>query len=225
MDNLQLFEFSKNNPEPILDKWYWKNCEVIPKDKGEENNLTAKNRELIDLITTFDTLVNKLGKTLSDSAVREVVDGVVDIMTKTKNINYSAFSQFLMVYNCSYSVFSGMEPNTRREFAFEMIKRYCQERHHIYLNHGYTNSMLQVMSDNYSHKRNSKAGINKVLSYMECLNLERITKESEFDKDNFYFLPDKGGKKLFESFLHHYNIEMKSRQLDQKKTTRHSVET
>ena len=98
-----------------------------------------------------------------------------------------------------------------------MLLRYCEERHNIYLNHGYSNSILQVMSDHYSHKRNSKSSIEKILSILLNYKLKRIKTINSLKQKNWYFLPDKGNKNLFDLFLKKYNLKMQSRLFEQNK--------
>ena len=214
MDNIPFFEKSRLNPEPLFDPFYQKGVLVIPETIEQQNTLTQKNAELIELISAFDVLT-KMGKDDSAEDIKNIVAKVIDILLTTENINYSAFSQFFMVYNSNYSHFKKGVRN-KEQFIYEMLKRYCKERHPIYMSHGYSNSILQVMSDNYSHKRNSKSGINKLAHILESKGINR-TRHYWTSTENSYILPDKGDRKLFETFLRKNRIEMKSRDTEQNK--------
>lgn len=216
MNNIQLFEYSKKHPEEMFDSFYAKKKVIIPKDKNDDNQLIKNNNKLIELITAFKVL-HESGFGLENDAVKEIINSIIEILMKTPNINYSAFSQFFMVYNSTFSYFCGLNHDEKISFIYEMLIRYCKERHEMYLNHGYSNIILQVMCDNYSHKRNSKTTIDKILFLLSPYRLTRLTNINDSDKDNYYFLPDKGDKILFNKFLRKYNIEMQSRKIEQDK--------
>lgn len=216
--NLELFEYSKNHPEELLDSFYEKNVLVIPPSKEEENLLTKNNEKLINLITAFSVLSGyNLDK--SDRNIKKIIGEIIYILDNTPNINYSSFSQFFMVYNLSFSIYESLKNfEKKEELIYEILKHYCKERHNMYLSHGYSNTILQVMSDNYSSRRNSKSGIEKVLKILEPYSLESINSFSDLlIKDDYYFLPDKGGKDIFEYFLKKLNLKMESRKIEQNK--------
>ncbi len=216
MSNYSYFEYSRNNQEELFDPFYTKGVLVIPSDASKNNLLSTNNARMIECITTFKYLLGRNYR-LDNKLVFDIVSEVVCILEKTPNINYSAFSQFFMVYNSTYTYFLGLSKEDKIRFVYEMMVKYCEERHELYLSHGYSNAILQVMSDNYSHKRNSKTSIEKVLSILSKYNLKRITSLSEIDSENYYFLPDKGDKSLFEQFIKKYNLKMESRAIEQNK--------
>ena len=207
MTNLQLFEYSGVHPEPIIDPYYNRDKVVIPPTVEETNDLVEKNAKLIELISVFNYFLEQ-GKGSSDREVADVVSKVIRILDATEGINLTPLSQFFMVYNSSYNSFKGYTTAEKQEFVYEMLKLYCQKRHGMYMSHGYTNSILQVVCDNYSHKRNSKTTIVKVCDVLESLGFTH--KESELFGSNrkHYILPDKGDKELFASFKRKYSIVM-----------------
>ena len=213
VDNLAYFNYSKNNPENLNDPYYERKMVVLPPSISLDNLLTKNYKRMIDLITTFKVLISQDIKSNS-LTINAIIDEIDEIMLKTPNINYTPFSQFFMVYNHTYSQFRQFDKTKRKNFIFEMLVKYCEERHDLYLSHGYTNSILQVICDSYSHKRNSKTTINKVLAILAPLSLIHIKSIEETDLDNFYFLPDKGNKKLFDSFLEKFKLDMKSREIE-----------
>lgn len=216
MSNYDYFEYSSRNPEELFDPFYKKGVLVIPDNISQTNDLTRNNSRMIECITSFKVL-DSMGYTSADKPIIDVVTEIVDILRSTRNINYSAFSQFFMVYNSTYSNFISLGKEEQFKFVYEMLLKYCAERHDIYMSHGYSNAILQVMSDNYSHKRNGKTSIEKVLSILEPYKLKRISDISETGGNNYYFLPDKGDKQLFELFLQKYGLKMESRKIEQNK--------
>jgi len=218
MNNYHYFEYSKNHPEELLDSFYAKDKVIIPKTNLESNTLTQRNSELIELITAFKVLRN-LGKTINNDDIKEIVKRIIFIMDDTEGINMSAFSQFFMVYNFTYSMYKGIKTFEEKvTVIYALLNKFCEERHDMYLSHGYSNTILQVMCDNYSHKRNSKSGIEKVLGILKPLNLNRLSNPGDLDdRDDYYFLPDKGDSSVFEYFLKYYDLKMESRAIEQNK--------
>ena len=218
MNNYQYFEYSKNNPEDLLDSFYAKDKVIIPKTSSENNQLTQNNAALIEYITACKILTN-LGKTIDDSDVKQIVLRIINIMDNTEGINMSAFSQFFMVYNFTYSMYQSIKNQAEKiDTIYELLIKYCKERHDMYMSHGYSHAILQVMCDNYSHKRNSKSGIEKVLGMLAPYGLTHLTSPFALDRNSdFYFLPDKGDSHVFEYFLKYYGLEMRSREIEQKK--------
>ena len=217
MNNFDYFNYSKIHPEEPLDPYYAKNMVVIPYDNLRQNTLTINNAKLLDNITAYGVLL-KQGTARDDKKMKKIVEDVINILDTTPNINFSSFSQFFMVYNSNYSLYKGYPIEKKRAFISEMIERYYIERHQMYLSHGYTNSILQVMCDNYSHKRNSKTGIDKVLNLLSPYNFHPLSSQFFLDSDDcYYFLPDKGDSDIFEAFLDKYDIKMVSRQFEQNK--------
>ncbi|MCQ2101060.1 hypothetical protein [Fibrobacter sp. UWH1] len=213
--NLACFNWSIDHEEPLIDHYYQKGLLVIPKTNATSNTLTVNNGKLIELISAFNVL-HEMGKTESSPDIQCIVNSVIEILTSTENINFSAFVQFFMVYNLSYSLFRTFDLTKKRKLIYEMLEKYCKERHEIYLSHGYSNTVLQVMSDNYSHKRNSKTGIVKVEDILKPYGIQRAEHWMDFGND-FYFLPDKGDKSLFEAFLLNNRVKMASRAIEQDK--------
>lgn len=217
MESMDYFNYSKTHPEDFFDEYYSKNLVVIPQKANEENDLTKNHIRLIELISAFNVL-NKQGKTINDDSVKQIVNDIVNLFITTPSINYSEFSQYFMVQNKTYSLFNKLNRADKDIFMYEMLKKYCENRHEIYLAHGYTHTTLQVLCDNYSHKRNSKTSIDKVIKLLDPLQLKNYsTIEFEEINENYYFLPDKGSRLLFENFIKKMNIEMKSREIEHNK--------
>ena len=210
MDNITYFDYSKNNPGEMFDPFYTKSVVVIPQDKSLDNQLTKNNARLIDCITAFKVLTSQ-NYTITDQPIIDVVSEIVRILSHTPQINYSAFSQFFMVYSTTYDFFKTLSNTDKFSFVYEMLIRYCQERHDMYISHGYSNIILQVMSDNYSHKRKCQATIRKILAILAPCNLTKISKLHQTNGNNYYFLPDKGDEDLFDQFLKKHNVKMQSR--------------
>ena len=216
MTNQELFDYSGRNPEPIIDPYYNKGSVVITPTAKEKNALMLGNERLIELITVFNYLVNS-GKPKDDAEVQAVIAKTMKVLDDVDGINFSAFSQFFMVYNSAHSSYLNYTEMEKREFVYQMLCLFCKERHPLYMSHGYTNSILQVVSDNYSHKRNSKTSIVKILDKMKPYSFKRLLNEDFERSKDFYLLPDKGDSALFKKFKKAYSVEMVSAKSEQDK--------
>ena len=122
--------------------------------------------------------------------------------------NFSAFSQFFMVYNSAYNSYREYSEAKKKHFIYEMLRRYCKERHSMYSSHGYTNAILQVMCDNYSHKRNSKTTIDKIIDVIEPMGFTHLSAWNLcYSDQNFYFLPDKGDTDMYLQMVSELSLE------------------
>ena len=217
MTNIELFEYSGQHPVPLIDPYYNKDKIIIPPTKELTNELIQANSKLIELITVFNYL-NEEGRDSEDVEVMKIVEKVQCILDNVIGINFSAFSQFFMVYNSAYNSYKEYSEPKKKQFIYEMLRRYCQERHAMYSSHGYSNAILQVMCDNYSHKRNSKTTIDKIVDTIEPMGFRRLSGiKSLVDEQKFYFLPDKGDVDIYQRMVRELSLETKALSQEQDK--------
>jgi len=214
--NLQFFDYSKEHPEDIFDSFYAKEKVIIPPRKEQRNKLTDAHEKMLKLITAFSVL-DEYKKDQTDLTVQSIVEDMIQILDKTKHINYTAFTQFFMVHNTTYSLYKTLSREQKKVFVYGMLKKYCEERHEMYLSHGYSHVILQAFCDNYSHKRHSKSSIQKIEGMLQPYGFRRLRFGGDLDGEDYYFLPDKGDKRLFEQFLTKCSLKMESRNIEQNK--------
>ena len=103
MDNISLFEYSLKNREPMFDDANKKEKIIITKNAKDKNDIIKNNERLIALITTYNTMYGKFTKEQDDAIIREI-DSI--LFKANGHMNYTTFSQYLMVWDVSYSVLS-----------------------------------------------------------------------------------------------------------------------
>lgn len=216
MTNIELFKFAEQHPEPIIDPYYNRDMVIIPYTDKEENELVKENTRLIELISVFSYLYKK-GKREDDPSIKSILSEVCEILVNTKSINFSPFLQFFMVYNSSYSSFLKYSSYEKIKFLYNMLLLYIQQRHEMYMCHGYTNTILQVVCDNYSHKRKSKATIVKIGDMLKKNGFVYVKQLDALMKSKSFILPDKGDKNVFNAFKHKLNLELESAKTEQGK--------
>lgn len=205
MDNIELFKYSLENEEKILDARNKKEEIVLTPTCETKNELMQKNERLINLITVYNTLNEKM----TQQQEKEIIDEIDKILFCGEKMNYSAFSQYFMVWNLSHSLLKNENVENRKLIIRELLKKYIVDRHKMYNSHGYSNIVLQVLSDNYSHKRKGMSGIKHLEIMFKKAGIEKYNGKQNIESGFFYLLPDKEGKKCFLHVLSHKKISLK----------------
>lgn len=202
MNNIDLFKYCLKNPEPYLDNYYAREKIVLTESKDKVNKLMERNHNLIDLINAYSTLKVDL----TDFQKDKIVDDIISLMKKN-HMNYTAFAKYFLVHDISYSSFIKSSKKKKREIIIHMLDSYIENRHVKYSSHGYSDIVLQVVSDVHSHKRRGVSGIDKVKNQLKEYDVKHINKIKGEDKNKFYILPDKGDLSIFLKILKDRDID------------------
>ncbi|MCL5795276.1 MAG: hypothetical protein M1338_02875, partial [Patescibacteria group bacterium] len=128
-NNVKLFEFSLNNPEPIIDDFYLKKGNlIVSKNPKTPTELMLKNIDLLESISAY----NFAKKNKNEATVKKAIEKILEIV-KSKNINYSEFVSFWPVVDISYSLFNKMNPIEQLETIRKIVDKYIELRHNLYL--------------------------------------------------------------------------------------------
>lgn len=210
-DNQNYFDESKKNNEDIIDPEFYKEFDkqIIPLEKDSDNKLTLAYKELIDTISNIQKMLENPNIDVNDEKVVNELKNIIELL-KTDNMNLSPFCQYFGVHNLNYSIFSKLNSDKKLEVLKFIIKPYIEDRHKIYLKQGYSNIVLQVLSDTYSHKRKGNYGTKKISKILESNEIHNLVKiGGDFLKQKrFYLLSDKNGKKIYKNFCENHNITM-----------------
>lgn len=208
IDNLQLFNFSLKNKEPLIDDFYVKSEDIIiSRDNKKPNRLVISNIELLENISAYK--VSK--KTNNKNILNKIIENI-RVCLNTANINYSEFSSFWSVTDVSYSTYKKLSQNEQKDFLSIVVEKYIESRHDMYLNYGYTPTTLQVGKDAKAHKQSGPLGIKKVGQLLEKKGFKPLVNFNMKDflsKDFVYINTDKTGKKLFKEIIKKYNLKFK----------------
>lgn len=207
IDNIKLFEFSLNNPEPIIDEFYLKSGNlIISKDPKNPTDLMRKNFDLLESISAY----NFAKKNRNKSATKQAIEQIIKIV-KNKNVNYSEFISFWPVVDISYSLFNKMNDKEQSEIIKNVVEKYIELRHGLYSSYGYSPTTLQVGKDAKAHKESGNLGIYKVSRILDKAGYKKAdneTLENFISRSNKkYIETDKKGKKLFKKLLNTYKIK------------------
>lgn len=206
IDNIKLFNFSLNNPEPIIDRFYLKRGELIISNNPQNPTLLMKqNFDLLESISAYSFAKRNKDKKMMGKAIDNIL-----ILIKNKNINYSEFVSFWAVVDISYSVFNKMSDDDQKEVLQNIVEKYIELRHNIYSNYGYSPTTLQVGKDAKAHKESGNLGINKISEILNNIGFQKsnIDLMEDFTSKGVkkYLESDKKGKKLFKELLNYYGI-------------------
>ena len=206
--NIDLFEYSLQNPEPLIDEAYIKSEDIIiVANNDKPNKLMINNIELLENISAY-----KIAQKSKDSKILTQIIDNIRICLNTIGINYSEFSSFWSVTDVSYSMYKKLPGNEQIKFLQIILEKYLLSRHQMYLGYGYTHTTLQVSKDAKAHKQSGPLGIKKVgviLNEYDYISLKDLDVKNFSLQKRIYINTDKTGKKLFKEIIKTYGLNFK----------------
>ncbi len=162
-NNISYWEHSCNNPEPILDPFYFSIETIIT------------NKELIKSVNTLRNYLSIYCTILDEDLPSEEKETILGFLLKkidyllssVPNIQHTEFVAFWKTLGMSYSLFLRKLPKlfgeeSKRNFLREAIKYYCKERKRLYDKEGCSNVVVQALYDDRTSKRQSNSGVKKL---------------------------------------------------------------
>lgn len=194
--NKELLKYCLDNPSELLDENFKVNREliIIPRISSEENELTRAAKKLIALFTTMDTL-NKANDYSKDE---DLAKNIIEILMRTENIQFFPFNFYCQTQGVTKDNFFCLSFDQQ----LQLIKDYIDDRHEMYMDHGYTNTIYQTTCDSYAHKRQGDTGTRKIRTQAEKHGIRHV----DYGDDNYYLNSDKGDSAKFKSILNALNI-------------------
>lgn len=199
LNNIELFNECLENRVPNIDVIAREalNKKIIPEEKAEYSKLLAKNTELIELIIKYNNYnIN------GDSSYNSEIISKIDECLNYEGMNLCPFSQYLMIHDLTHDIYLKELTNEEKEY---LINCYIEDRHQMYLNHDYSDIIFQVLNDNYSHKRKTAIGVEKIRR--TCEENEIYHFDGNYNKEKFFLLPDNGEKEEFKYALKMFHIK------------------
>jgi hypothetical protein len=206
--NLDYWEISLKNPEPIIDEYYTFDKLIV-----QNQDLIQKVEKLRKLITTYCVLLE-----IDKQALGKILDEIYTI-TLHKNIQYTEFIAFWKTLDISYSAFWHLPEQDRRLMLHRILEEYCEKRKKLYDELGYSNIVVQALYDSGVSRKKGKAGTQKITNLiLQKLKSSQIFRTIDELRNQIlgYFLPDEN-KVLFNEFIENYNIEYRFSQTYQGK--------
>lgn len=214
MNNIDAFELSIANSKINFDCSNPEGTLVIPKEKGNDNKLTKANKQIMQYITTYQTVKN--APNVPKEYKEELIHNIMEIIDTTEHINYSSFCVYFQVLGFSWNTFENAKTNgtlsntERTELLRNAVELYIENRHDIYLSHGYSDISLQVQSDCSSSRRSRNIGATSLSAIMNKHNIKIASNYNEFMSGNCYFFPESNVKLLLE-IIEKHNIDFNFR--------------
>jgi len=200
--NLEYWDISLKNPEPALDESYAFNDIIV-----EDEELIDKIEKLRNLIITY-CMVLEINKNKHEQVLNEVLDKIYEIVSATRNIQYTEFVAFWKTLDLSYSYFTSLSEQDKKLMLRQILENYCIKRKELYDKLGYSNIVVQALYDSGASRKKGKIGINKIMNLI-FEKLGEIKKFSDIEELKNtkcgYFLPD-GNKTLFNDFIRDYRL-------------------
>ncbi|MDD5144796.1 MAG: hypothetical protein PHW72_01610 [Candidatus Pacebacteria bacterium] len=207
VNNEELFKFSLNNPEPIIDDFYLKKGNlIISQNPNDPTTLMKRNFNLLESISAY----NFAKKNKNQVTAKKAIETIIEIV-KGKDINYSEFVSFWPVVDISYSLFEKMEKADQLKIIKNIVEKYIELRHNLYSVYNYSPTTLQVGKDAKAHKENGNLGaykISKILNSAGFVNADSDTvKQFTSVGNKKYIETDKKGKRLFKDLIIYYKLK------------------
>lgn len=201
LSNVDLWEYSLQHPEKILDYSYFVDLDrlVIPSQnelhggghsKQKKNDLTTLEQEIIRVISEISEL--KDAQEMGNDSRSELIQKLKALMEKP-SANLTTFRSFWPVLDMSHSVYSSLSDVEKREFLEVAVKEFISKRHSVYKNYGYSLSVLQVLADANAHKSQGATAAHKLSDIFESYSLKKAKSSNEFLSTNMsYALMEEG---------------------------------
>ncbi len=199
-ENIHYWQISLNNPEPIIDDFYF-NDDIIISDRS----LINKIERLRELIINYCVIIEK-----NKEAVSQILDEINDIIISIDNIQYTEFIAFWKSLDLSYSSFRTLD--NHKNVLSTILNKYCERRRKLYDKLGYTNVIVQALYDSGSSRRKGASGIKKLIHLIQNIfgDISHIRNINEIGQSTIgYFQPDKVDKLFFNDFIKQYKIQFR----------------
>lgn len=215
MPNIDYWNYSLQNPEPLIDDFYIFDTVII-----EDKNFLNIVNSLRDLITVYCTLKESLDidEEIKNSVLNYLINSISEIIDRIDNIQYTEFIAFWKTRDISFSVYDNLFRNVKNHEKYKLLEKllddYCISRRKLYDKFGYTHTTIQALYDSSVSRKKGESGINKVLALLK--DILGITANnwisSEDQLINFqvgFFLPDKDNinKNIFQTFLEFFDLK------------------
>lgn len=205
-DNRELFDYSLEHPEALLDEFYIQERGLIITHPTEDpNKLMRDNREVLENISAYRIAVNQ-----HNHEMKVAILETIQQLMKTPGMNFTEFVSFWPILDVSYSLYASLSDAEQREFLEAVIQKYLEMRHDLYLGHGYSLTALQVTKDSKAHKSSSQLGNSKIAELLTAKGYARLldlSLEAFNSKDKVFFFSDSDGRTLFQEIISAYQIE------------------
>ena len=139
------------------------------------------------------TTISTLNKNNDYSKDEVLAKKIINILRTTKNIHFFPFNFYCHTQDIAKKKFFKLSFDEQ----LNLIKNYIEDRHSMYLEHGYTNTILQVACDSYAHKRNGDKGTRKLREQAKRHGIKHF----DFGDNNYYLNPDKGDESKFKAII------------------------
>jgi hypothetical protein len=203
LNNMELWNFSLNNPEPPFgDPYYILNNEnIITKSaSGQAHPLLLLEENITNLINEY-----------AISKYEGILDRIVKLLDNDYT-NSTTFISYWHQHDMSFSVYMELPTSTKMDFLKYILPKYIQQRHMFYKEHNYSAISLQVVIDNAGHKESGNLSNKKIQAMCETAGLTQANDLETLASKEFTFSIIRGdSKEILDSFCKDMLIDFKWR--------------
>lgn len=214
IDNSQLFSDCLQHPEPLVDPFYCSQQQIIPATpEAPDNALIRLWRDVRDRLTAAD-LALRDGDTAAFTGHVEKLDALL----QQENANFLEFTSFFPALDVSYSGYRKLDTAVRLAFLGDVTRAYLDQRHRIYMAHGYTPVTVQVRRDFEKHKGGGASAKRKLEALFAAHGYTRADTLTQFQSAPRAFLHADGALyDACETWLRAHGLRFQWRQAHQGK--------
>jgi len=203
LNNLDLWKFSLDNPEPPFGDPYY----VLNNENIITNSANGQAHPLILLEENITALINEY----SISSYEGILDRIMKILDSDYT-NSTTFISYWHQHDMSFSVYMDFPSSTKMDFLRYILPKYIEQRHIFYKKHNYSPISLQVAIDNAGHKESGNLSNKKIQAMCQTAGLAEVNDLDSVASKQFTFTIIRGdSKELLDSFCQKMQIDFKWR--------------
>jgi len=202
-NNLELWEFSLNNPEPPFGDPYY----ILNNENIITKSASGQAHPLLLLEENITTLINEYAV----SKYEGILDSIVKLLD-SEYTNSTTFISYWHQHDMSFSVYKDFPTSTKMDFLKYILPKYIEQRHIYYKKHNYSAISLQVVIDNAGHKESGNLSNKKIQAMCESAGLIQVSDLSTLSSKEFTFNIIRGdSKEMLDRFCEEMSIDFKWR--------------
>ena len=203
--NIEYWDESLKNPEPLVDEYYTKN-QIILRDTFVHNADILR-----DLLGVYCFLAGlKTVDAKAQSVQQYLMKHIDSQLFENDQLQYSEFVAFWKCSGISYSVYKKLDDTERMKTLGDLLSLYCRERKPIYDKFGYSHIVSQALYDSGASRSQGVSARRKFEAIFKSLFDDAVSDcidiNSFVGSKTAYFFPDRRNAQLFRDLREKFGL-------------------
>ena len=193
-DPISLFSECLKKPEPLIDKAYCYDELIISKGSHcQPTEIMKTHRSVIERICAAKIAKNDQ----KSNDYKSHIQALDQLLIKNEYSQFLELSSFFPTMDVSFSAYKKLKAGQRLKFLKNLLERYLDYRHDIYMSHGYSPTTIQARKDFEKHKRQGGFAKQKIKNICEKLGYKPFLKDEKIIevRQKYCFIDQKQGQK------------------------------